>query len=329
MKKAFYTLFLIFLTVVGITLFLSSNSIVTFEQQSNMGSNRTQPKEELTVLFLGDMMFDRAVRKTVETKGFDFVFGDSQKIFEGSDLIIGNLEGPITTYASKTLLADGTQTKSFTFTFPTSTATALKKIGIGIVNLANNHTDNFGREGINQTKKFLNDAGVIYFGDPRNEGEIATTTCKNNICLGLIGFHEFSFINQENIIKKIQELKPQVDHIVILPHWGDEYVTTFVPRQQKMARQWIDEGADLIIGTHPHVVESIETYKGKTIFYSLGNFIFDQYFSFETTHGILAKINFTKENYLYDIVPIQNTGITVKIPNASTTEKILRGIQKF
>lgn len=285
---------------------------------------------KLSVLFIGDMMFDRGVRSTVNKKSYEYVFGDSPLIFNKSDIVVGNLEGPITTYPSKTLLPDGTQHSDLlVFTFPTSTAQALKNNGVDIVTLANNHEQNFGRDGINLTKKYLSDADVSYFGDPENYGDISTTTCKKGICMGLIGFNEFTFKNEANIIQQIHELRPYVDQLVIFPHWGEEYNTSYIALQQRLAHQWIDEGADLIIGSHPHVVEPIETYKGKTIFYSLGNYMFDQYFSFDTTHGLAVRINFTKNFYTYELIPIDNTGNTIKIPDKTTSALLINGIKKL
>ena len=308
-----------------------SENLFAFASEALENNTGIQNKgnQNFKVTFVGDMMFDRAVRKTVNQNGYDYVFGDSKKIFSGSDLVIGNLEGPITPYPSRTLLSDGSMPDILSFTFPPETALALKDQGIGIVSLANNHEANFGREGILSTKEYLRNAGVSYFGDPNNFEEIETTTCKNSICIGLIGFHEFSYQNQEKIINKIHELRSQVNYIIIFPHWGDEYNTDFTSSQRILAHRWIDEGADLVIGAHPHVIEPIETYKDKTIFYSLGNYIFDQYFSFNTTHGLVVKLNFSQNGYTYDLQPVDNTGIQVKIPDEFTSEKVLGGINRI
>jgi gamma-polyglutamate biosynthesis protein CapA len=318
-------------------LYFKNSSQIDFTRNENTDLNSTSTDqikendpEELTILFVGDMMFDRAIRKKINRTGYDSVFGDSKKIFEGADLVIGNLEGPITTYPSKTLLPDGSQTKLLSFTFPTSTASALKNFGFDMVSLANNHTDNFGQEGVRQTKKYLKDFNIQYFGEPTNSGEISTTTCRNDICIGFVGYHEFTYQNEGKILNEVKRLDPLVDYVIVMPHWGDEYNRSFAKRQQNLAHQWIDAGADLIIGAHPHVIEPVETYKGKKIFYSLGNYIFDQYFSFDTTHGITAKITLPKDRTKEvgaTIIPISNVGIEVKIPDPMTNQRILDEIK--
>lgn len=310
-------------------LFVYSPNILKAAPLSVSFSHTPTINQEFSVLFIGDMMFDRGVRKTINKKGFEYVFGDSLKIFSGSDLVVGNLEGPITNFLSKTLLSNGSMPSDLIFTFPPETALALKKNGIGLVSLANNHEENFGQAGIDQTKLYLNQANISFFGDAQNSVDISKTICKNSICVGFIGFNQFSFRNENNISREIKKLKSKTDHIVIFAHWGEEYNTDFIPLQKALAHKWIDAGADLIIGAHPHVIEPIEIYKGKTIFYSLGNFIFDQYFSFDTTHGIGASINFTKNSYTYDVIPIQNTGIRITIPDPTTSSQILSEIKRI
>lgn len=302
-------------------------------------ANTQEPAtDSITLLFTGDMMFDRGVRKTINAKGFDIVFGDSKKIFSGAeaDLVIANLEGPITSYPSRILRPDGTTSSELNFTFQTETAKALKDNNIDIVNLANNHTANQGAEGLIQTKKYLQEAMVGYFGHPGNkETELATTTCKDNFCISLIGWHEFAATPASSISTKIKELRSTSDIVVVLPHWGEEYKKTPSTGMQTIAHQWIDAGADMIIGTHPHIIESIEEYKGKAIFYSLGNYIFDQYFSFDTTHGLVVAVTAIKNSststisFDYKLIPIKNVATVVSIPDENTSSKILTELSKI
>lgn len=326
-------LFLIFgaIGVVAVSfylfVFVYAPRILNAEPQIVSFSQTPTSTENFSVLFIGDMMFDRGVRNTANKKGFGYIFGDSPKIFAGNNLIVGNLEGPITDFQSKTLLSNGSMPSDLIFTFPPETAAALKQNGIGLVSLANNHTENFGNDGIEQTKNYLTSAGVAFFGHPENSENVSKIVCQNSICIGFVGFNEFSFRNEKNIENAINNLKSKVDHIVVFAHWGEEYNSDFIPLQQSLAHKWIDDGADLIIGSHPHVIEPIETYHGKTIFYSLGNYIFDQYFSFDTTHGIAARINFTDHDYTYNIIPIQNTAIRVTLPDQTTNSQILENIK--
>lgn len=287
------------------------NSEVSLEKAGLFGQKpvETPVVEPIKILILGDMMFDRGVRSQINSKGFDYVFGSSSDMFEHYDKVIANLEGPITTFGSKNVLENNKAIPGFQFTFQKNTAVALKKVGIDIVGLANNHAYNFGTEGLVQTRANLVDAGVQFFGSPENNTNIATTTCiarpdsasdspsAQKICIGIIGWHEFGTKNYQKILDEITALRPQVDYLIVYPHWGVEYEKTPTEMQTNLAHGWLDAGADAVIGAHPHVVQKIEQYKtvdGRTapIFYSLGNFIFDQYFSFDTTHGVGVEIEF-------------------------------------
>jgi poly-gamma-glutamate synthesis protein (capsule biosynthesis protein) len=286
---------------------------------------------KLSVLFLGDMMFDRGIRAQINAHGFEYVFGPATTTIAAHDLTVANLEGPITSSASKTML-NGKAIPGFSFTFPLETANALKNAGIDIVSLANNHTLNFGQNGLNETRRALTASGVSYFGSPANSSLIATTTCISKICIGLVGWHEFAHANNKNILAAIKELRPKVDYLVVFPHWGVEYEASPTSEQRLFAHQWLDQGADAVIGAHPHVAESIEQYKGKPIFYSLGNFIFDQYFSFETTNGIGVSIELTKNgsstSVSYSLLPFSSVGSHVSFPDATSTQKLFSQIKK-
>lgn len=278
-------------------------------------------------------MFDRGVLVTARKNGYEYIFGPATTTIAKHDLTIANLEGPITNYKSKLVLPNGKAISGFQFTFATTTSKALKDAGVDIVSLANNHTDNFGQIGLNQTREFLKNNNIEYFGSPINNIDLmATTTCVKDICIGLIGWHEFSYKGDENVSKKIKEFKKQgLDYIIVYPHWGIEYKTSPSKKQISLAHRWLDEGADIIIGHHPHVIQSIEKYKDKYVFYSLGNFIFDQYFSFNTTHGIGVSLNLNKDKskFSYELIPFSSVGSKVSIPGDNDKKKILKNIEYF
>lgn len=294
-----------------------------------------QPKI-LHVLFVGDIMFDRAVRKNVESRGFDFVFGDSQKLFDKADIVVANLEGSITIFPTRTVRADGTTNDlPLDFTFSTKTAPALHSVGVDVVSLANNHTANRDAAGLAQTRRYLASSSVDYFGDPGNIAPRATTTCRDNYCIALIGYHEFANKNTKQIAIDIKNFRadPKINLIIVMPHWGIEYQKTPTGFQRELAHAWIEAGADIIIGAHPHVIESVETYRGHTIFYSLGNYIFDQYFSFDTTHGLAVDIGIdpksTSTAPTFTLLPIENKRGQTLISPASTTTYILNDLAKI
>ncbi len=278
-------------------------------------------EKPVSVLFLGDIMFDRGVRVKANSIGYENVFGPATTTIQNHDLTIANLEGPITSFKSKLVLPSGKAISGFQFTFDNKVALALKNVGIDIVSLANNHTDNFGQVGLDQTRSILSENDLMYFGSPKNNpAYTATSTCVNNICIGIIGWHEFGYANDQFIVDKIKEIRPTVDFLVLYPHWGTEYALKPNKKQIRLAHEWIDAGADAIIGHHPHVVQTVEEYKGKYIFYSLGNFIFDQYFSFNTTHGIGVSAEVYKDKVEYKIIPFSSVGS--KVSELSEGEKV-------
>ncbi len=317
-------------------MFLSILSIFSFlgfsdaNIEKGVPVNLIQKEESVSVLFLGDMMFDRGVRVKGDGIGYENIFGTATTTIQNHDLTIANLEGPITSFKSKLVLPSGKAISGFQFTFDQKVAPALKNVGIDIVSLANNHTDNFGQAGLNQTRNILSENDVMYFGSPKNNpAYTATSTCVNGICVGIIGWHEFGYANDELIADKIKEMRPNVDYLVIYPHWGTEYALTPNKKQVKLAHAWIDAGVDVVIGHHPHVIQSAEVYKDKYIFYSLGNFIFDQYFSFNTTHGIGVSAEVYKDKVDYKIIPFANVGSKVSVLNETDKVKIYDLLKKY
>ncbi len=312
----------------------------------------------ISLLFLGDIMLDRGVRAQIAKIGQDLVFVKATRgMSDKYDLTVANLEGPITTYKSKTIGPDGRGISGFSFTFATSSAIALKESGIDIVSLANNHIENFGPEGMRQTVSWLKSAGMKYFGNPTNSGieknppaPLSNIFCEKDICIALIGYHEFTYQNDGQVITEIENAKAaNADFIIVMPHWGVEYEHHPNQKQKNLAHAWIDAGADLVVGSHPHVVQSIETYKDKKIYYSLGNYLFDQYFSYDTQHGLAVGFHIS-ENMLdngttnaaatsspkakfkiesVDLIPIDNTNILTRPAGDIDTQKMLNLLEEI
>lgn len=265
-------------------------------------------KDRLTILAAGDIMLDRTMLLLAQKyNDFGYSFRMISSTLKQADIRIANLEGPITTNKS---ISNGEGGARFNFTFSPKVTTTLKE-NFDIVSLANNHTTNFGFEGLEQTRDFLDNAGLEWFGDPNNrkEEKLSIIVEKNGIKIGVVGYHQLVEEGFENVIAEVQKIRPEVDVIIAYPHWGIEYVTnTPSVLQKKEAHELIDAGVDIIIGAHPHVIEPVELYKDKIIFYSLGNFVFDQYFSLQTMQGLLLNIALEKDtenvNARINLVPI-------------------------
>ncbi len=249
---------------------------------------RLEPRA--TVLFAGDMLFDRSLREHAEQYGGDYLFECIDSTLQGYDLVVANLEGPITESKSLSVGSAPGSRYNTTFTFPTSTATLLKKHRIDVVSMGNNHIENFGTAGVESTKYWLDGAGVKYFGEP-GVPTVAELDVRG-IRLSFIGYNEFGG-EASTTLAQIAAAKSKGRMPVVFAHWGIEYETTALPRVVVLAHQFVDAGAIAVIGSHPHVVQNNEAYKGVPVYYSLGNFIFDQYFSAEVMRGLLVELEFS------------------------------------
>lgn len=249
---------------------------------------------EAAILFGGDMMFDRTIRVAADEKGDDFLFSCIDTTLRDADLIVANLEGPITTHDSTSVGSIPGGENNFTFTFPTSTATLLKRHNISLVNIGNNHIMNFGREGLLQTKEWLGEAGVTYFGDPDSpEAEKVDRREINGIPFSFVNWSDWTSDKTDHTV---QQVRKEIDGgriTVVYTHWGDEYVDP-TPQMRQLAHSFIDAGAAIVIGSHPHIIQGHEIYNGKEIYYSLGNFIFDQYWNDDVRSGLLLRVVFGK-----------------------------------
>lgn len=255
---------------------------------------KAEKKRMVHILFLGDLMFDRYIRKIAEKNGNDFVFEKTTNLLKDNDLVVLNLEGPITDNTSKSVDTLPEQKGHFIFTFDKSLVKTLSDYNIKLVNLGNNHILNFGENGLAQTKKYLTESGVEYFGDPKNDKNYFIKEIDEfKVCF--VGYNQFGG-SAEKTISSIKEIKDKVDIVAVYAHWGKEYEKNPSDSIRNLAHSFVDAGADFIIGSHPHVVQEKEEYKGKRIYYSLGNFIFDQYFSEETMRGLAVKVKINQED---------------------------------
>ena len=260
---------------------INSNQAVEFNdtpvwEKSDEAVEKVPEEEEVipraAALVFGDMMLDRYVRTTIQKKGLEHIFLPINKVFLGSDLVLANLEGSFTDFAPNP------DVDSLKFTFDPKLIPELKKIGFNIFNLANNHALDFGSAGFAQSKEYLKKNNLDYFGDPKNDAEISIIKNILGLKIGFIGFNGLIGMI-DPVLEEIEKVKEESDIVAVYTHWGTEYNENFTKIQADQAHQLIDAGADVIFGSHPHVVEPIEEYRGKIIFYSLGNFVFYQLFS--------------------------------------------------
>jgi gamma-polyglutamate biosynthesis protein CapA len=257
------------------------------------------------LMFFGDVMLDRHNRNLADKNGALWFTQKIRRIFWGQDENIINLEGPITNSNSVSLLTKENERNHFVFTFkPEDARVFLRENKIGLVSIGNNHTLNFGEKGLLETKSNLDNFGVEYFGDPKDENNFLSKEI-NGMRIGFLNHNQFSGISVEKTVEKIKKLKDEEnDFLIVYTHWGQEYEMVQNKKQRKLAHLFIDSGADLIVGSHPHVIQPVEIYRNKAIFYSLGNFVFDQYFSQEVRERLAVGVLISKNEVSYYLSPL-------------------------
>jgi poly-gamma-glutamate synthesis protein (capsule biosynthesis protein) len=242
------------------------------------------PKESVTeVLFVGDLIFDRTIRTYADMYGDDHPFSCVEDELRAYDMVVANLEGPITDNPSVSAIPPYSGPNNTRFTMPIRTAAVLARYGIHAVSLGNNHIYDFGGEGIDATRQALTASGIVFAGDPRDASNTAVRIETVPVPFTMVVFNEF-FGSAEDTIAAIRSVEEH-ETVIVFAHWGEEYVPV-TERQKVWARQFIDAGADMVIGAHPHVIQESEVYNGAAIYYSLGNFLFDQYGSEDVRKGL-------------------------------------------
>lgn len=277
--------------------------------------------EEITFTFAGDAMFGRAVQ--AQFKGdYENAFRNLPTNFFNTDVAVLNLEGPI----SPTDFSPNTDPENLVFKFPPSTTEALKNLGINAASLANNHTSNQGQTMLENTREVLTNAQITPIGDPQNKTDIAKTFAKGDSKISILAVNILA--NTPDLAETIKEQKNDNAFVIVFPHWGNEYQTTHSKTQEKLAHDWIDQGADLVIGSHPHVVQDAETYNNKPIFYSLGNFLFDQTFSYETQRGLVLKGKIKNQKLSLELIPIGSLHLRPYLLEGEEKDEIINNLKK-
>ena len=256
----------------------------------------TESPRTLTVIMAGDVMLDRDIRRLGNEYGYDSLFASVAPLFKSADIVAANLEGPVTSSPSKTLLPDGRLIgDDLSFAFATVTASVLGNAGITLVSLANNHSLNLGQAGLAETKHWLSAAGIGWFGDPLNASGTEAVIAGNGITAAFVGYHAFEH-GFARVLASVKELSSDGDFVIVMPHWGEEYQLHPSALMEGEARELVAAGAGAIVGSHPHIVMDREWIGSAPVFYSLGNLLFDQYFSTSTMQGMIVQLELSRNN---------------------------------
>lgn len=300
------------------------------------------PPTEVSLIAVGDIMLSRNVAAKMRRYGQDYPFLKVADYLKTGDLVFGNFELPIT---PGRLIKSG----EMIFRAEPGVEEVLKKFGFSILSLANNHTPNFGAKGLKDTFAYLKKAGINYVGAGENlaEAEAPVFIEKNGITFAFLAYNDAdvvpksyfatnktpgtAFMDKARMTEAVKKAKERADFVIVSMHSGVEYVHEPNKSQKEFARAAIDAGAEMVIGHHPHVIQRAEKYKGKYIFYSLGNFVFDQMWSEPTKRGLMLKIMFAQggvKNVEFMPVLIQDYAQPRIMEEGAVKDNILRTLKQ-
>lgn len=262
---------------------------------------------------VGDIMLAGSGTRAYRQQGYSYPFAAVSERLQQADIVIGNLEAPLTSGGEEFL------GKKFRFKVDPSALAALRETGFTHLALANNHILDFGAAGLLQTIKLLDAAGVAYFGAGADLGA-ARKAWITEVKGIKIAFLSYSLVYPEEFFagsnragtapgyrpyysEDIKLARGKADYVVVSFHWGEEGAKQPKPYQQSTARKAIDAGADLVLGHHPHVLQGVEYYGKGVIFYSLGNFTFGS-MSKSSDSSMIARITLDDGIKAVEIIPL-------------------------
>lgn len=291
------------LIVALFALMMAVNVKITYQHRMQSVIQNAKNPNEIQLTFVGDVNLGRYVGLYGDRVGYSEIFAQSQKLWHNSDYVFANLECVILDNQD----AIPNSNKQILFPASKEALAAAYAAGIDAVSIANNHAVDFGGEGIASELKAMQELGMEYFGGGQNREEAAT--CKyfetDGIRIAFLGVttitpegtfaddYTVSSFRHTDFFRNIHEASLDADLVVVYAHWGEEYGLKPSEIQNTVAHQLIESGADIVIGSHPHILQNIERYRDGIIFYSLGNYIFDQG-NRETRNSVMVQMNIDK-----------------------------------
>ncbi len=280
------------------------------------------PQDEITIAAVGDIMLGGRAEPFLREFGPDYPFADVMPVFTRADVVVGNLECPIS------VRGKAVENKKFTLRAGSIAAKALKAAGFRVVTLANNHTMDFGPQALKDTLAGLDENGILYTGagmdlDDARSPAILKIKGKTLAFLAYSLTFPLEFFASpkrpgtgpgyaEFVKEDIEKVRPLADIVVVSFHWGAELMTAAKDYQITLGRQAVDWGADVVLGAHPHVLQELEVYKGRIIAYSLGNFVFGSE-SNRTNDSMILLLTFKGKSLVrVEAVPLDVNNYRVK-----------------
>lgn len=262
---------------------------------SDHNFNNLPPEDLRTLLFTGDILLARSVNYQIwQHNNPSYPFEKVGEVLRAADLTFINLENPLVENCPLT-------NEGMIFCGDLRNVAGLVDAGIDVVGLANNHTLNYGQAGLEETVNILRKTGL----SPVCSGEFATQDIRG-LHFAFLAYNDVpARVDSERMEERIREAKETAAVVILYFHWGSEYTAYPNQRQQQLAHSAVEAGADLVIGSHPHWIQSVEIYQGAPILYSLGNFVFDQEWSRKTKEGLAARCTFYQDELVdIELLPV-------------------------
>jgi poly-gamma-glutamate capsule biosynthesis protein CapA/YwtB (metallophosphatase superfamily) len=318
-----------------------STPVVPAQSEAPQVSQAPVSGAQVKMAFVGDVIFSNNVEDQLVKFGYDYPYTYVKDYLQKADLTLANLETPVTERGD-------VQKKEYVYRSSPLALPAFKEAGVDIVNLANNHVMDYGAEGLLDTMSALDRIGIqrVGVGKDAEEAYAPVIVEKQGIKIAILGYSRVvpegswkaavghpgvaETYNYTLPVKAIQKAKQQADLVVVIAHWGVEREDKPDQHQTELAHRYIDAGADLIVGSHPHVLQGFEIYKGKWIAYSLGNFIFTINENSKTWESAILQATCSKEKQCnLDLVPIQNTLARPEIMSSENGIKLFERLSRI
>lgn len=263
------------------------------------------PEERVLLTFVGDVMMAGRVGTLLEEKGYDYPYLHVRELFLSDDYTAANLETPVTTHGTP-------ERKAYVYKSAPQAIPALKEAGVDLVNLANNHSMDQGENGLIDTFRVLEENDIAYVGAGRDESRAYAPVYveRKGMKIAFLGFSRviphvgwYAGKNKPGVaatydpakaLEAIRSAGQIADLVVVIAHWGEERADYPVDYQKQLAHAYIDAGAHLVIGSHPHVLQGLERYRNGWIAYSLGNFIFTRSTHAQTWETVILQASCSK-----------------------------------
>ncbi len=292
-------------------------------------------QKSVSLCFTGDILLDRGVAKAIGQNGADYPYMSVKNLLKRADIAVGNLECPLTGKGIPSL-----KDKKYIFRAETGNSRSLKAAGFDLLNLANNHAMDYGSEGLVETMEALARQGILTAGAGTDAASAFKPTmfetngfkiCFLSFCAfpaeGYFYFEDrpdITLLDEQKFADSIRDAKAASDVLILSVHWGNEFSYYPGEKNMQLARTAIDCGADAVIGHHPHVLQGVEKYKAKFVFYSLGNFVFDKQVPEGTDETVILEMKVTKHGISnVSVTPVTITDCRPQIATGANAAHIL------